>query len=133
DRIVGRGMNPTSQVASSDCLMFDAVLWRNASKSETFDGLIYCAADGLHGFMKGAFNGSFMFGTTMNDNSGQRRTTGPLPAANVYPRGSDDNRLLDGPGYILMGNLLMAMGFDFTYGGNTGRVWVVSTNNVPGT
>lgn len=133
DRIVERGMNPTSQVAGSDCLMFDATLWRNANRSETFDGLIYCAADGLKGFMKGAFNGSFLYGTTMNDNSGQRRTTGPLPPANVYPRGSDDNQLLNGPGYILMGNILMAMGFDFTYGGNTGRVWVVSTSNVPGT
>ena len=133
DRIVSRGMNPTSAIDRNDCLYFDATLWRNAKKPEQINGLSYCASDGIKGFMRGPFEGAFRIGFTTNSNSGQRRTTGPLPPANIYPRGSEDDTLLDGPGYALLGNILMAMGFDFTYGGNTGRVWVVSTGNKPGT
>ena len=133
DRFLDPGMNPTSEIQRNDCLMFDATLWRTPKKSEKLDHLIYCAADGIKGFMKGQFNGSIRFGFTTNPNTGQRRTTGPLPPANLYPQGSADDRLLDGPGYALLGNILMAMGFDFTYAGNKGRVWIVSTTNKPGT
>lgn len=133
DRIVSRGMNPMSAVQRNDCLFFKATLWRSNEKSEQFDHLAYCADEGIKGFLKGAFSGGFRYGSTVNANTGQRRTTGPLSPAIIYPRGSEDDRILDGPGYALLGNLLMKMGFDFTYGGNIGRVWVVSTKNVPGT
>ena len=133
DRIVGRGMNLTSEMQRNDCIMFDAVIWRTAKQREDINDVIYCVSDGIKGFMRGAFDGAFRFASTTNANTGQRGTTGPLPPANIYPRGVEDDRLLDGPGYALMGNILMAMGFDFTYGGNTGRVWVVSTTNKPGT
>lgn len=133
DRIVSRGMNPTSAVAPNDCLIMDIVLWRSPSKSEPFKDIVYCGADGMKGFVRGMFNGNFYMATTTERNTGSRRTTGPLPPANLYPRQVEDTRLLDGPGYVLLGNVLMAMGFDFTYSGDQGRVWVVSTANKPGT
>lgn len=133
DRIVSRGMNPTSPVAPNDCLYFDAVLWHTSAKSETFKDLVYCASDGLKTFMKGSFNGNFYIASTTEKNTGSRRTTGPLPPANLYPRTAEEDELMDGPGYSLLGNVLMAMGFDFTYAGDQGRVWVVSVANKPGT
>lgn len=133
DRIVGRGMNPTSAVAPNDCLVMDIMLWRSPTKSEPFKNVAYCAADGMKGFVRGMFNGNFYMATTTERNTGSRRTTGPVPPANLYPRQIEDTRLLDGPGYALLGNVLMAMGFDFTYSGDQGRAWVVSTANKPGT
>lgn len=133
DRITSRGMNPTSQSHSDDCLTFDATLWRNAKSSEPIKGLIICAGEAHRGFMRGAFDGGFRFASVSGNHTGQRRTTGPLPPANVYPRTVEADGLLDGPGQSLMGNLLMEMGLDFSYGGNVGRVWVVSVSNEPGT
>lgn len=133
DRIVSRGMNPTSSVAPNDCLMMDITLWHSPTKFEPFKGVAYCAADGMRGFGRGMFNGNFYMATTTAKNTGSRRTAGPLPPANLYPRQVEDTQVLDGPGYALLGNVLMALGFDFTYSGDQGRAWVVSTANKPGT
>lgn len=133
DRITSRGMNPTSPVAPNDCLYFDAVLWHTVAKSESIEDLVYCASDGLKTFMRGSFNGNFYIASTTEKNTGARRTAGPWPPANLYPRSAEEDELMDGPGYALLGNVLMAMGFDFTYAGDQGRVWVVSVANKPGT
>lgn len=133
DRITSRGMNPTSQAQANDCLTFDATLWRNARTSEPIDNLIICAGESRQGYMRGAFDGGFRFASVSGENTSQRRTTGPLPPANVYPRTAEADDLLDGPGQSLLVNLLMEMGLDFSYGGNVGRVWVVSVRNEPGT
>lgn len=133
DRINSRGMNPTSQAQANDCLTFDATLWRNAKSSEPINGLIVCAGESRRGYMRGAFDGGFRFASVAGDSTGQRRTTGPLPPANVYPRTAEADDLLDGPGQSLLANILMEMGLDFSYGGNVGRVWVVSIRNEPGT
>lgn len=133
DRITSRGMNPTSQAQANDCLTFDATLWRDAKSSEPIDDLIICAGEARRGYMRGAFDGGFRFASVAGENTGQRRTTGPLPPANVYPRTAEADDLLDGPGQSLLANILMEMGLDFSYGGNVGRVWVVSVRNEPGT
>lgn len=133
DRITSRGMNPTSQAQANDCLTLDATLWRNAKSSEPINGLIICAGEARRGYMRGAFDGGFRFASVAGENTGQRRTTGPLPPANVYPRTAEADDLLAGPGQSLLANLLMEMGLDFSYGGNVGRVWVVSVRNEPGT
>lgn len=133
DRITSRGMNPTSQAQANDCLAFDAVLWRSAKSSEPVNGLIICAGESRRGYMRGAFDGGFRFASVAGEHTGQRRTTGPLPPANVYLRTAEADDLLDGPGQSLLANLLMEMGIDFSYGGNVGRVWVVSVHNEPGT
>lgn len=133
DRITSRGMNPTSQAQANDCLTFDAMLWRNAKSSEPIDGLIICAGEARRGYMRGAFDGGFRFASVAGEHTGQRRSTGPLPPANVYPRTAEADDLLDGPGQSLLANILMEMGLDFSYGGNVGRVWVVSVRNEPGT
>lgn len=133
DRITSRGMNPTSQAQANDCLTFDATLWRDGKSSEPINGLIICAGEARRGYMRGAFDGGFRFASVAGENTGQRRTTGPLPPANVYPRTAEADDLLDGPGQSLLANVLMEMGLDFSYGGNVGRVWVVSVSNQPGT
>lgn len=133
DRITSRGMNPTSQAQANDCLTFDVTLWRNAKSSEPINGLIICAGEARRGYMRGAFDGGFRFASVAGESTGQRRTTGPVPPANVYPRTAEADDLLDGPGQSLLANLLMEMGLDFSYGGNVGRVWVVSVSNQPGT
>ena len=133
DRITSRGMNPTSQAQANDCLTFDATLWRSAKTSESIDGLIICAGEARRGYMRGAFDGGFRFASVAGESTGQRRTTGPLPPANVYPRTAEADDLLDGPWQSLLANILMEMGLDFSYGGNVGRVWVVSVRNEPGT
>lgn len=133
DRITSRGMNPTSQAQADDCLTFNATLWRNAKASDTINDLIICAKESHRGYMRGAFDGGFRFASVAGNHTGQCRTTGPLPPANVYPRTAEADGLLDGPGQSLLANLLMEMGLDFSYGGNVGRVWVVSVGNKPGT
>lgn len=133
DRITSRGMNPTSQAQANDCLTFDATLWRDAKSSEPINGLIICAGEARRGYMRGAFDGGFRFASVAGEHTGQRRSTGPLPPANVYPRTAEADDLLDGPGQSLLANILMEMGLDFSYGGNVGRVWVVSIRNEPGT
>jgi hypothetical protein len=133
DRITSRGMNPTSQAQANDCLTFDVTLWRNSKSSEMINGLIICAGEAHRGYMRGAFDGGFRFASVTGNHTGQRRTTGPLPPANVYPRTAEADGLLDGPGQLLLANLLMEMGLDFSYGGNVGRVWIVSVGNKPGT
>ncbi|MBS0225573.1 MAG: hypothetical protein JSS25_04425 [Proteobacteria bacterium] len=128
-----QGQDPTNPAHPNDCLWFDATLWRSAKSSEKFTGLAICAADAHQGFMKGHFNGNVWLGTAPNKNTGQHRTTGPLPPFNIYPQDAGAENLTNGVGQLLLGNLLMQMGFDFTYNGNTGRVWVVSVSNKPGT
>lgn len=133
DRITSRGVNPTTKAQANDCLTFNAALWRNAQSSEPINDLIICAKEAHRGSMRGAFDGGFRFASVAGNHTGQRRTTGPLPPANVYPRTVEADGLLDGPGQLLLANLLMEMGLDVSYGGNVGRVWVVSVGNKPGT
>lgn len=133
DRFNARGTNPMSDVYATDCIYFDAYLWRDAKNSEKFEGLGHCASDGMKSFMQAGITSNFAYGNTLLKDTGQIRNTGPHPPLKVFPQTPEAQRIFDGPGRQLMASILIGMGYDIMHVPNIGRVWVVSVDNKPGT
>lgn len=117
----------SNQLKSDECMTFDVMLWTSARQSEAFNGLTMCGRD-FHDEIDGMRVGlTWQTHFPDDNNTGRRRTTGPLAPATAYPTEPEEQqKFIDGKGQFYLGNVFAQMGYDYGYRHGAMQVWVTT-------
>lgn len=122
DAIVGR-------FKPNQCLTYSVTYWANKDAQQTYDNLIICASD-LSKVSHSSLRTIWPFFGPSGTNTGQVRTTGPIPPATPFPTDAASRTFIERGGVFFLGAIMNAMSYDWNFSADSRRVWVVKVGEL---
>ncbi|MGK5048460.1 hypothetical protein ACQ4WP_21575 [Janthinobacterium sp. GB4P2] len=108
----------------NQCLTYSVTYWANKDAPQIYDNLVVCASD-LSKVSHSSLRTVWPFFGLSGTNTGQVRTTGPIPPATPFPTDAASRTFIERGGVFFLGAIMTAMGYDWNFSADSRRVWVV--------
>lgn len=119
----------TTHIESTDCITIKVVIWKNRTDKNTLDNLQFCGDEILPNI---SYAGLQLWGptTAIKENTGNRRTDGPIPPLRLWQSnpGTQDFFFKNGNYYV--GGIMATLGYNWLDEGDK-RFWIVSVPTEP--
>lgn len=113
------------QYGSNDCIVVSFAIWESATKFKSFDNIKFCGDDIVKETPYGDLYIWSNFGSAQKtQNSGTKRTAGPLPPERLFPNKTGLTAFFPMHGSFYLGGIMETLGYNWKESGDY-RFWVV--------